>query len=90
MNLILEISQCYCYPNPFTINEIEADLEDFGHGRDMDRENAAPYSCGNRQFTVKLPTQEILTKYNITVDEYKEIAEKLEEGLSFGRCGWCS
>lgn len=35
------------------------------------------------------PTQEVLDKYHISVDEYNEIAGKLAEELSFGCCEWC-
>ena len=37
-----------------------------------------------------MPTQSILDKYKINVDEYKVIVEELEDKLSFGSCGWCS
>lgn len=38
----------------------------------------------------KQETKEILRKYSINKKEYDEICKKLEEGLSFGSCGWCS
>jgi len=41
------------------------------------------------QFTGVEATAEVLEKYKITKDEYNEIVAKLEEGLSFGSCGWC-
>lgn len=42
------------------------------------------------RFTGKKATPEILEKYKITEKKYAEIVEKLEDGLSFGGCGWCS
>ena len=63
---------------------------DFGDGYDSDSSNAGPYCCGNRVFVAHMPTQKILDRYHITLGEYKEVCDKLVDGLSFGRCGWCS
>jgi hypothetical protein len=41
------------------------------------------------QFTGNPSTTEILLKYKITEEEYQEVVSKLEDGLSFGCCGWC-
>jgi len=78
-----------CATNKFTINDITASSGDFGDKYDYSPEEADDYGCGNMQFTRKEPSSAILTKYNVTKEEYNEIAEKLEEGLSFGNCGWC-
>lgn len=90
MNLVLEVYDALCETSVFTINGIRADNDDFGSKCDEGAEYADDYCCGNMQFTPKPATQNILDKYKITVSEYNEIAEKLNEGLSFGSCGWCS
>ena len=89
MNLKLEFYDCFCETSTFKINNIPADYNDFGSKYDHDTEEAEPYGCGNMQFDPVPPTQKVLDKYNISVDEYYEIAYKLAEGLSFGCCGWC-
>jgi len=74
----------------FVINGINANSSDFGGQGDMSPETAEEYCCGDMQFTRNPSTPDVLAKYGITEDEYAEICEKLEGGLSFGRCGWCS
>ncbi len=78
-----------CECAQFEINGIQADYNDFGVKCDTEPSNEPYYGCGNMQFFPRLSTQELLDKYKITVDEYKEIAEKLAEMLSFGCCGRC-
>jgi len=90
MKLKLSFFSALCSTCEFNINGIEADKDDFGEKYDHDSENAENYCCGNMKFDPILPTQEVLDKYKITVNEYNEIASQLEEGLSFGSCGWCS
>lgn len=77
-----------CDLEQFEINGMRADYEDFGDKYDCHPDIAEPYGCGDMRFIPKLPTIEILNKYNITTDEYNEICEKLN-CLSFGCCGWC-
>ena len=89
MELELEFGHSLCYTPTFKINRIDADSDDFGEKYDRDSENAEDYGCGDMQFTRIKPKSEVLEKYGITKDEYFEIAEKLESGLSFGCCGWC-
>ena len=89
MKLICEPYSSYCALREFSINNVEADYSDFGEKEDLRPDLADNYGCGNMTFTPKLPTQLILDKYNISVDEYKEICEQLEEKLSFGYCGLC-
>ena len=77
-----------CELQVFTINGKNADYEDFGvkimrDGSCMDNE------CGC-EFHSELPSSEVLAKYEITVDEYAEIARKLESELRLYNCGWCS
>lgn len=90
MELQLEFGDSLCWASTFVINGVDAETKDFGEQYDRDPENAEDYSCGNMQFTRINPTPEVLKKYQITEAEYHEIASKLENGLSFGACGWCS
>lgn len=89
MKLELVIPNSFCTTLEFKINNIEADKDDFGEQYDRNPEDAEPYGCGNMRFTATMPTEEILAKYNITLAEYAIVAKQLEEGLSFGNCGWC-
>jgi hypothetical protein len=89
MELKLEIFGALCCTSKFEINGIAADSDDFGDQGDHDQENAEDYACGDMRFERKASTADVLDKYKITEDEYQEIAEKLEDGLSFGCCDWC-
>ena len=89
MELELKIYGALCATSVFTINGIDANYKDFGKKYDRDSENAEDYGCGNMQFTGNPSTTEILSKYQITEEEYQEVVSKLEDGLSFGCCGWC-
>lgn len=80
----------YCGTSTFTINGQYADYDEFGEKGDDDPHNAPEYGCGFMRFEGIEPKQEILEKYGITMAEYYEIVEKLEEGLSFGYCSWCA
>ena len=90
MELNLKVFTCLCSCEEFSINGVKADSDDFGDQNDEDPEEEEYSGCGNMRFRAKLPTQEILDKYKINVDEYKKIAEELEDKLSFGNCGWCA
>lgn len=90
MKLDFKVCNCLCEMETFQINGIEARHEDFGSKHDESRRTAEPYGCGNMTFRSKHATSDILAKYKITLEEYIEICVKLEEGLSFGACGWCS
>lgn len=89
-NVQLVFGECYCYCREFTINDVEADYDDFVDKYDHDIENAPDYGCGNMTCDIKKPIDIVLKKYGINEDEYRDIAEKLVDGLSFGRCAWCS
>jgi len=94
MDLKLEIFNALCSTKEFYINGIMAESEDFGDKADMgthppDADEYDRYGCIDMQFTPKPATQEVLDRYNITKEEYDEIACQLAEGLSFGNCGWC-
>lgn len=87
----IKVSKWSCWCPVFTIKGQNAEVGDFGDWDDIDRhcEDKPDHGCGNMTFTPRLPSQKILDKYNINVDEYAEIAHALEEGLSFGRCRLC-
>lgn len=90
MELVIEPYDALpCALRIFTINGINADKDDFGESYDADSDNAVEYGCGNHIFESTLPTQKVLDKYGISVDEYNEICEKLTERLDVGSCGWC-
>ena len=89
MKLELEVGHALCYLPVFTINGIDADYEDFGRKYDRSPDTAEDYGCGDMQFTRVPPTPEVLAKYGISEVEYALVAGQLEEGLSFGACGWC-
>lgn len=89
MKLELEFGTAYCYTSTFIINGSDADHKDFGEQFDRSPETAEDYACGDMQFTRIPATPEVLEKYGITEVEYNLIAGLLEEGLSFGCCGWC-
>lgn len=78
-----------CELEVFTINGITADYRDFGNTFDHNEEAAEPYGCGEMRFESKLPTTEVLQRYNITVDEYNTVCIELRNKLDVGECGWC-
>jgi len=90
MKLELKVFSCLCTTEVFTINTVIADSDDFGSNVDLGSEFAKDYCCGDMTFIGKPSTVTILDKYSITEEEYRKVIEKLEEGLSFGSCGWCS
>lgn len=94
MNIVIE--PCYALPcatKVFTINGIEADLDDFGTMGDMQSGIAGPYSCTCMCFTAssdKNVIEKTMRKYNITYDEFKTVQENLESAMYVGSCGWCT
>lgn len=62
IDLNLKIFSSLCAPEEFFINGIEADYDDFGTLDDLDPENADVYSCGNRKFIPKLPSEDVMEK----------------------------
>lgn len=88
MKLELSFSH-YCSTENFRINNIEAEYEDFVDKYDHSPWGAPNYGCGDMKCDIKNPIQEVLDKYNINEQDFYEIAEALNEGLSLGCCGWC-
>jgi len=78
-----------CSLETFTINGMDADESDFGDGCDRGSENAEDYACGDWTFESRMPSQQILDKYKISLQEYSEIADQLVTELCVGSCGWC-
>lgn len=89
MEMKFKVYGCLCAMELFEVNGVRADSDDFGDQEDEDCENAEDYACGDMRFRRKGSTPKILAKYSITEIEYAEVASKLEDGLSFGSCGWC-
>lgn len=79
-----------CALRTFTINGIPADTSDFGYGNDDDVSNAPEYGCGFHCFHTELKNApEAMKKYNLTLEQFIEVADKLEDALRVGPCGWC-
>ena len=75
-----------CGLKKFTVNGIEADLEDFG---EVQCGSVGDYECVVDGFDAKLPSNEVLAKYKISVDEYAELVAKLNTAFDYGYCNWC-
>lgn len=90
MTLKIKAYSALCELKTFTINGVDAEYEDFGTKEDRNPMSAEPYCCADMRFIPDLPTDEVLKKYGITVNEYDEVCDRLNQELSFGRCGWCS
>lgn len=86
-----------CELKVFTINGIKADYSDFGYSYDDrdeieydDYDEIARWGCLNRRFIAnRRNAKKCMEKYNITIDEFNDICDRLEEVLSVGCCGWC-
>ena len=79
-----------CHTEVFTINGIDADASCFGYSEDTDRDNAAPYGCGCREFIRDDDRMnEAMEKYGITANEFYEVQDMLVSELHVGSCGWC-
>jgi len=89
MQIEFKVYRSLCEMKTFIINGVRADYGDFGSKQDESPETAEDYACGDMRFTRKPSTPDVLSKYGITEKEYADVCEKLEDGLSFGCCGWC-
>ena len=79
-----------CATKEFMLNGVNADILDFGDNEDVDRANAPEYGCGCHRFTPDIHKADAaMKKYGITLDEFIQVCDKLEEVLYVGRCGWC-
>lgn len=77
-----------CSLKVFTINGKDANYEDFGEQL-MNGKSCMDGECGC-EFRPKMPTEEVLEKYGITLGEYSKIAMELKDKLYVFSCGWCS
>ena len=76
-----------CMLSEFKINNIDASVSDFGETES----EGSPFNNSCRvRFKEKLPTEEILNKYKIDLNDYSTVCERLEEELSVFNCGYCS
>lgn len=89
MDIDIQFYRRICGVLSFMINGVPATYEDFGDKYDRNPEAGEKYGCGDMRFTVKEATSKILDKYNITEEEYHEIADLLTDKLSFGECSLC-
>jgi predicted metal-binding transcription factor (methanogenesis marker protein 9) len=78
-----------CALTHFVINGRIATESDFGKGLDTGEGNSNYWGCTNRVFKSRPLRQYVLTKYDITEDDYYKICEFLEDYLSVGQCGLC-
>ena len=79
-----------CSLKTFSVNGVEAHVEDFVEQHDYDPEHAYEGGCGNMQADVIPATERVLKEYGITLEEHTTIAEDIAEKLSFGRCDLCN
>ena len=87
---LIKVFGALCSLKKFVINGIVANSCDFVDNYDHSPETVEDYSCGNMQADIIPATSDVLEKYKITIDEYKEIADKVAEEVSFGCCDWCA
>ena len=74
----------------FQINGKDADAEEFGESYDACPAAAEPYGCGDRIFSKhEAPAAGVCECYDITEEQWREVAEELESTLHAGACGWC-
>lgn len=89
MKLELDVYSAMCETKMFKINGIKATYKDFGEKYDATPDKVKPHFCGNMVFKRIAPTQQVLDKYCITVNEYDFICERLTASISFGTCRLC-
>lgn len=90
MEIIVQMSPSMpCSTKIFTIDGIDADIDDFGR---LEKEHGEEqYTCNNFHFVGTFPTDECLKKYHITLTNYKYIAETLESKIYRGYpCSRCT
>ena len=71
------------------INDISANLYDFGRMKDLDPDNAPACGCGNRCFVPGRLSNYILKKYNLTQKQGEDVMEILTINLMIGQCRKC-
>lgn len=89
MKLEFDVYRAICETKRFVINGIKATYKDFGEKYDAAPDKTRPNCCGNMLFEPKVPAQQILDKYGITISEYMNICKQLQDCVSFGTCSLC-
>lgn len=89
MEIITNMSKYSCTLTEFKINGKEADVDDFGYTEDLSPETAPIYGCGNRCFVPIVSTNKVLYKYDISINEYLQVCDRLCEVLHIGECCLC-
>ena len=89
MKFEAKVFECLCSTDKFVINGKDADSDDFVHQENVGDTLECGYGCTDMKAVPIMPTQKVMDKYNITLDEYTVIANDLETKLSLGECGWC-
>lgn len=75
-----------CALKVFKINGKDASEDDFG---ETNIGGSARDGTCHASFIHGYPTTEVLEKYGITLEEFKEVCEALEDKLYVGACGCC-
>ena len=90
----MSIDSCDSFPcslRTFShVNGVSINVDDFGDNYDADAFGAEQYCCGDHRFEPKLPTSEVLKKYDLDVEGYRAVCDELESVLHVGQCHWCS
>ena len=86
-----------CEAESFVINGVVGSKSDFGCNSDVgsfdyeygewDDEN---WACADNQFVPDdKPQDGVLEKYSITLDEFREVQDRLKVEFNIGGCEWC-
>jgi hypothetical protein len=79
-----------CHLETFEIRGQDACEDDFGSGGDESPETAEEYACGYWRFRADLKkAPEAMKKYGLSIEEFIEVCDMLEDALNVGECGWC-
>lgn len=92
VDLRLKAYESLCALEMFIVNGVRADECDFGEQGDAAPWAASEYGCGNMCFTpfARPRDAKVLKKYDITEEQFSQIADELAEALSFGKCSLCA
>lgn len=89
MKLEIEFYDTFCATKKFLINDIPAQVEEFGVQYDDEHENVKGYGCSNMRFYRDEPDPITMEKYHLSESEWEALCDLLEENLSFGTCSYC-
>jgi len=76
-----------CVEDEFIVNNKKAEVSDFGliYNHGVGNTNC----CESMRFESIEPTNKVLRKYHINLDEYDEICSYLADKFTIGRCDIC-